>query len=290
MWETHKTRADLLAEGLTGRQITAAVRSGAIIRARRDRYLPGDAPDAVVRAVRVGGRLTCLSLLSMLEVFVLTNSRLHVHLEPRMSRMRSPHDSSRRLELKKLHGTRLHWFSPCAPAGTATCVSIVLALTHAVVCQTPRAAIASIDSALNKGYIRFVDVATIFDELPAKYRVLARLVDGRAQSGPETLVRLMLVSIGCIVDLQVEFEGVGFVDIVADGWLVVECDSEQYHSAWDQQVKDYTRDLRLAQRGFSVLRLTASDIMEHPEDVIAALRGLIESRRSTALRRRHRRR
>lgn len=286
MWETHRTRTDLRAEGWTARQITAAVRSGELIRARRDRYLPGDAPEGVVRAVRVGGRLTCLSLLSMLEVFVLTNSRLHVHLDSRMSRMRAPHDRSQRLNRDELHGTRLHWFSPWSPAETATCVSIILALAHAVLCQPPRAAIASIDSALNKGLIRDEHVATIFGALPAKYRVLARLVDGRAQSGPETLVRLMLISLGCVVDLQVRFEGVGFVDIVADGWLVVECDSRQHHSSWEQQVKDYTRDLKLAQRGFSVLRLTARDIMEHPEEVLAALRGLIEARPSRTRRRR----
>ena len=280
MWETHRTRADLFADGLSGRQITEAVKSGALIRARRDRYLPGDAPDAVVRAVRVGGRLTCLSLLTMLEVFVLTNSRLHVQLDPRMSRMRSPHDRARRLDLKRLHGTRLHWLSPGEHLGAATCVSVVVALAHAVLCQAPRAAIASIDSALNKGMIRLEDVASIFDHLPAKYRVLARLVDGRAQSGPETLARLMLLSLGCAVDLQVEFDDVGFVDIVADGWLVVECDSQQYHSDWDQQVKDYARDLKLAQRGFAVLRLTAKDIMDHPEEVLAALRGLIEARRA----------
>jgi hypothetical protein len=214
----------------------------------------------------------------MLEVFVLTNTRLHVHLDRRMSRMRAPHDSSQRLNLDQLHRTRLHWFSPWQPAEAATCVSILLALAHAVVCQPPRAAIASIDSALNKGLIREEHVATIFGALPAKYRVLARLVDGRAQSGPETLVRLMLIGLGCVVDLQVRFEGVGFVDIVADGWLVVECDSRQHHSSWEQQVKDYTRDLKLAQRGSSVLRLTARDIMEHPEEVLAALRGLIEAR------------
>jgi hypothetical protein len=278
MWDVHRTRADLFADGLSGRQITAAVEAGELIRARRDRYLPPDAPDEVVRAVRVGGRLTCLSLLRLHEVFVLTNSRLHVQLAPRMSRMRSPHDRAHRLDLAKLHGTRLHWLAPREDAGAATCASLVVALAHAVLCQAPRAAIASIDSALNKGLIQTEEVATVFELLPAKYGVLRSLIDGRAQSGPETLVGLMLLGLGCEVDLQVEFDGVGFVDIVADCWLVVECDSKQHHADWDQQVKDYTRDLRLAQRGFAVLRLTAKDIMERPEEVLSALRGLVATR------------
>jgi very-short-patch-repair endonuclease len=228
--------------------------------------------------VRVGGRLTCLSLLKLHEVFVLANSKLHVQVAPRMSRMRSPHDRSHRLDLTKLHGTRLHWLTAREDGGAATCASLVEALAHGVLCQAPRAAIASIDSALNKGLVGMEDIATIFAMLPAKYGVLRPLIDGRAQSGPETLVRLMLLALGCAVDLQVEFDGVGFVDIVVDDWLVVECDSRQHHSDWEQRVKDYTRDLRLAQRGYAVLRLTAKDIMERPEEVLSALRGLVSAR------------
>ena len=278
MWTTHRTRRDLMADGMTARDITAAVRAGALIRARRDRYLPPETPDAVVRAVRVGGRLTCLSLLQHLEVFVETNARLHVHLDTRMSRMRSPHDRRRKLDLKKLHGTRLHWLAMPNDPGAATCTDLVVALAHAVLCQPPRAAIASIDSALNKKLIRSEQLSSIFEILPAKYAVLASLVDGRAQSGPETLVRLMLAGLGCSTRLQVEFENVGFVDLVADGWLVIECDSKEFHSDWDQQVKDYQRDLELARQGYAVLRLTASDILFRPDEVLAALRGLLTQR------------
>jgi len=278
MWETHLTRADLMAEGMTGRQITAAVRSGELIRARRDRYLQAGAPEAVVRAVRVGGRLTCLSLLTLLGVFVHRNARLHVHLAPQMSRMRSPHDRRHRLDHTRRHGTRLHWLAAPESWGAQTHVGIVVALAHAVLCQAPRAAIATIDSAVNKGLISIAEVSSVFDLLPAKYGVLRRLVDGRAQSGPESLVRLMLLSLGCRVELQVEFDQVGFVDLVADGWLVVECDSKQFHSSWEQQLKDRRRDLALAQRGYVVLRLTAQDIMDRPDEVVAALRGTVQSR------------
>ncbi len=65
------TRADLLAGGGTRRSIQGAVRRGDLIHVRRDRYLPGAAHEQFARAVRVGGRLTCLSLLAMLGVFVL---------------------------------------------------------------------------------------------------------------------------------------------------------------------------------------------------------------------------
>ena len=278
MWESHKTRAELLAQGLSPRTLTAAVRSGALIRARRGCYLPPDAPDDVVRAVRVGGRLTCLSLLQLLGVFVLANSRLHVHLFPDATRMRTPHDRKKRLYPRKASGTRLHWHALPASPGTATCTDVVVALVHAVLCQAPRAAVASIDSALNMGLITLEQVDSVFDLLPSKYAVLRLLVDGQAQSGPETLVRLMLLGLGCSVSLQVEFEDVGFVDLVVDDWLVVECDSKKFHSDWAQQLKDYRRDLTLARAGYVVLRLTAEDIMYRPEAVLAALRGVLKAR------------
>jgi very-short-patch-repair endonuclease len=108
--------------------------------------------------------------------------------------------------------------------------------------------------------------------------VLRGLIDGRAQSGPETLVRLMLHRLGASVDLQVEFDDVGFVDLVVNGWLVIECDSKAHHSDWEQQLKDYRRDLALAQRGYIVLRLVAEDIMYNHDEVFRAVRGAVVSR------------
>jgi hypothetical protein len=278
MWEEHRTRADLFAEGMSRRAIARAVRDGALIRARRDRYLPADTPDNVVRAVRVGGRLTCLSLLELQGIFVLANSILHVHLPRKSTRMRTPGDRKKRLNPKRALDTRLHWLACADCTGAATCVDVVVALAHAVLCQAPRAAVASIDSAINLGRITVDQVASVFDLLPAKYGVLRALVDGRAQSGPETLVRLMVRSLGGAVTPQVEFEDVGVVDLVVDDWLVIECDSKDFHSDWAQRLKDYRRDLALAQAGYVVLRLTAEDILYRPDVVLAAVRGALSTR------------
>lgn len=157
---------------------------------------------------------------------------------------------------------------------------MVDALVHAVRCQPVRYAIATLDGALNLGLIRVADLADIFSALPAKFAALRPLLDGRAQSGPETLVRLMARSLGCTVALQAHFVGVGYVDLVLDGWLVVECDSKEFHESWKQQVKDRNRDLALAKLGYVTLRLTAAQIMYRPDEVGTALRALIEGRRS----------
>jgi very-short-patch-repair endonuclease len=277
---SHRTRSELFLEGWSRRRIDSALTRGELVRARRDRYLPGDTPDAIVRAVRVGGRLTCLSLLRMMGVFVRRNDRLHVHMHGTDSRMRSPHDRRQRLEPRHRRGVRLHWLALTNGVGQATCVGMVDALVHAVLCQSPRDAIATLDSALNKRLVTPADIAEVFGALPARYGALLPLLDGDAESGPESLMRLMLRMLGCRVEVQVVVEGVGRVDLVVDGWLVIECDSRQFHEGWEAQEEDRRRDLALAALGYTTIRPTATMIMDQPEVVLAAVRGLMRSRRA----------
>lgn len=272
------SRADLRAVGMTPRQITAAVRGGRLIRPRQGCYVTVDAPPALIRAVRVGGRLGCLSLLSALGVFVFDDHVLHVHMSRGDGRLRSPTDAAALPPRGARDGVVLHWH-PLVADATTGCVGVVDALIHAVRCQEPRYAIATLDSALDKGAIDEAALADVFAALPRRFQVLRTFVDGRSQAGTETLVRLMLLRLGCRVDLQVWFDDVGFVDLLVDEWLVVECDSKEFHSDWAQQVKDYTRDRVLATRGYTVLRLTAADILYRPDVVVDALRGLIRRNR-----------
>jgi very-short-patch-repair endonuclease len=272
------SRAELRAQGMTERGIRAAVRGGVLVRARRDCYLGADAPPELVRAVRVGGRLGCVSLLALHGVFVFDHSALHVHMERGDSRMRDA-DSAAPLPARRARrAVTLHWHRLTQPA-SAGCVDIVDALIAAVRCQSPRNAIATLDSALHLGLADADRLDEVFGALPRRFRILRSFLDGRAESGTETLVRLMLWKLGCRVDLQVPFRGVGFVDLLVDGWLVVECDSREFHSSWEQQRKDYVRDRRLAAEGYCVLRLSAEDILYRPEVVVEALRGLVHSSR-----------
>jgi len=287
MAEQHEvsTRVRLLNNGFSRRGLARAVASGTVVRVRRDRYMSPDSPKSVQDAVRIGGRLTCLSLLQLLGVFVFENTNTHVHITRGTSRMRSAAPSGGPLEPRGERAQRLHWLPLVrAEKATGARVHIVDALAQAVLCQAPRYAIASIDSALNKRLIRVADLADLFAALPPRFAVLRTLVDRRAQSGPETLVRLMARALGCRIDLQVRFEGVGRVDLVLDGWLVVECDSKEFHSEWEQQVKDRSRDIALAALGYATLRLTAADIMYRPDVVLAALRNLVAAHRGCGAR------
>lgn len=274
------TRGDLFLQGHTRSSITTALRAGELRHVRRDRYLPPDADEAFVRAVRVGGRLTCLSYLALLGVFVLANREFHVHVPPTASRLRSPRQHRRRNRPIRKGEVRVHWTDLIEKCGQASATGIVDALSHAVMCQPPAAAIASLDSAINKRLIAESDLRRIFAVLPARFQVLAGFIDGRAESGAESLVRVMARRLGCDIDLQVSFGKIGRVDLILDGWLVVECDGKEFHEDWSSQVRDRRRDLALAARGYAILRLPAADIMYRQDDVLAALRGLIDARRA----------
>jgi very-short-patch-repair endonuclease len=274
------TRSELLADGFTRRSLRRAVEEGALIHVRRDRYLRSAADERLVRAVRVGGRLTCLSLLSLMGVFVLENHALHVLVAPGASRLRSAHSTKLALGDVQPGTIRVHWAQESEQRGQATTAAILDALLHAVHCQSPRAMVATLDSALHVGLLAETEIGDVFAALPPRFGVLRSMLDGRAESGPESLVRLMARMLGCDIRIQVVFPGIGRVDLLLDGWLVVECDSEGFHADWASRRVDHARDLALAALGYVTFRPVAEDIMYRPDRVLAALRGLIGSRRT----------
>ncbi|HEV7567680.1 MAG TPA: type IV toxin-antitoxin system AbiEi family antitoxin domain-containing protein [Microbacteriaceae bacterium] len=88
---------ELRAAGATERMLTSAVRLGHLIRVRRGWYcLPGT-DRATVEAVRVGGRLGCVSALGDLGIFAFDQSRTHLHLRSEASRLRSSTDAASRV-------------------------------------------------------------------------------------------------------------------------------------------------------------------------------------------------
>ncbi|MET2010823.1 type IV toxin-antitoxin system AbiEi family antitoxin domain-containing protein [Microbacterium chocolatum] len=267
-------RSDLRAQGWTDRDVGAAVADGRLLRPRPGAYLAADASTDVVDALALGGRLACVSALAHRGVFVLDASALHVHLHTR----RPSAPVSTRL-------IRRHWSTlRRMPHPRAASVEPLDALACALRCQPPRASVASLDSALHGGHLRMDELDELFRLLPRRHRVLRRLVDARAESGPETLVRLLLRSLGAAFDVQVVIAGVGRVDFLVEGWLIIECDSRAFHSDWDAQRRDRRRDQAAAALGYATFRPIAEDITWHPDVVRSALRGLLSSRRGVAAR------
>ncbi|WP_417562133.1 endonuclease domain-containing protein [Microbacterium sp.] len=260
---TFLSRDALLARGARARDITRLVAEGRLIRLRNGRYVGADAPDAVVRAGSLGARLDCVSLLGELGVFIHTQERLHVQVERGSTRLPKPGVDVVR-----------HWRGSSCEHGRL-CADIVDALAQAVRCQPLRAAIATLDSAWHHGLVDEEQINDVFAVLPRRYGVLRDLLDPRAESGPETIMRLMLRGLGCTVDVQVKIHGVGRVDFVVDGWLIVECDSRKYHEGWNNQKRDRRRDLVAAALGYTTVRPIAEDILYNRERVLAMLTQIL---------------
>ena len=107
--------------------------------------------------------------------------------------------------------------------------------------------------------------------------MLRALLDPRAEAGTESLTRLILRTIGCRFDLQVRIDGVGRVDFVVDGWLIIECDSREFHSSWEAHARDRRRDASALERGYATVRLLAVDVLENPDAVRAQLQRIVDA-------------
>ncbi|WP_226533458.1 endonuclease domain-containing protein [Microbacterium paraoxydans] len=262
------SRADLTASGMTSRDITRAIDSGRLRRLRRDRYAIEPVSAAVAEAVRIGGRLSCVSLLVEIGVFVHLRDVLHVHVRPGSSRVRRPQSKH----------TLLHWNTWSGDPEPLHAAALADAVAQAVRCQQPRAAVATLDSIMHHGLMSWDEVLRVFEWLPKRYRPLLALVDSSAESGPETFMRLLLRALGVTYETQVVIDGVGRVDFLVEGWLIIECDSKEFHEGWEKQVDDRRRDLAAATKGYITIRPLASDILRRDsalrETVDAVIRSL----------------
>ena len=272
------SRAAMLQGGGTGDDITRAVKAGLLLRLRRDHYAYPDVDPDVFQAVRVGGRMACLTLLQKLGVFVLKSVGPHIQLAPHMSRIRQP----------EVKSTVMHWSQRTLKECPRHVVSIRDAVWQSVLCQEPRAAIATLDSVLHLRLATREQLIELFTLLPARLQALWQLVDGSAGSGPETYMRLILRTLGLQYETQVEIPGVGRVDFVVEGWLIIECDSKEFHEEWEQQVIDRSRDIAAAGLGYTTIRPIASDILFDSPGVRQKISDVVEafgprlSRRRTA--------
>ncbi|WP_434810466.1 hypothetical protein [Microbacterium sp. bgisy189] len=255
--------AQLRHDGIGRRAIADAVHEGALVRVRRGRFVAPDVPSPILAAARLGARLDCISRLRRLGVFVQDHARLHVQVAPTASRLPAcPDDATR------------HW-RPSDAGRDDLEVPITEALAQAIRCQSPRAAIATLDSAWHRGLVDEADLAEVFALVPRRHRRLRPLLDRRAESGIETLVRLMLRALGYRAELQVRIRGVGRVDLLVDGWLIIECDSEEFHGSWEDHRRDRRRDAAAIALGYTPLRLLTEDVLYHPDLIIGWLRAAL---------------
>lgn len=133
----------------------------------------------------------------------------------------------------------------------------------------------SLDSAVHLGLISPTELEPLLGRLPDVYAEYLGLVDGRAESGLETHVRLLLRSVGIRTRVQARIDGVGRVDLLVGDRLVIETDGRLWHSDERSFADDKRRDLALAERGYLVLRLSYAQVMHESDYVLSVVRSLV---------------
>jgi len=274
------TRAQLLARGVAPRDLTAAVRTNRLLRVREGFYARPDADPFLLQAVRIGGRLGCVSALAAQGVWVAPHLFPHVSLDPKASRLRSPRDRFRPLQPETLDGCELHWVAPIDPGRASVhTVSIIDALAQAARCQSKELAVAALDSALYQRLVVQAQVDALIATLPSRLAPLAGLTEARCMSGIETIIRLILIELGIAFEPQVTFPGIGTVDFVVAGCVIVETDGHLGHDGEIASLRDYARDAALAARGYIVVRLNYRQVMFERDLAVAAILGAVRSHR-----------
>lgn len=269
------TTAELTAHGRSRRWIEGEVRNGGLVPVRKGHFAMPGAPLDVVRAVRVGGLATGATAAAALGLWVPPDDRLAVAVPPTASRLRNPDDPAR--ALTSTDRVRVHWTArPLPPTVSATRIAPpLLVFEHVLLTHPPEQAIAVLDSALHQRRVRLGDLALLRECLPAHLADLVRHVDGRCESGIESIARFLLQLAGLDVAVQVQIDGLGRVDLVVEGRLIVELDGRETHAGSFEL--DRHRDAVAARLGYRTLRFSYSKVMHHwpevLETVLAALAG-----------------
>lgn len=231
--------------GHSRHRIATALATHEVIRPRIGWIALPNADAAAIRAVALGGRLASGNALAARGIWVDQLVGLSVHVPPNASRLPPLAPGERRTCRRLIRAM---------DATTEWCVSVPDALIQLSYEAEPVPWLTSVDSSLQHGAMDREVLEVVARGIPADHRKVLALADGRAQSGNETRFRVMLIREGFGVQIQAKIALVGWVDLLVDGWLIVEIDSREHHDRISEQERDRIRDGNALLLGFATLR------------------------------------
>lgn len=254
--------------GISRKALSHAVDSGGIARVRSGVFAVPRTPPVVLAAAAHGGAVTCTTALRLHGIWVLADDEPHVWLG-RNGRSH-PHPGCRCIG---------HFFDGDTRFGV---VSVEIALLHAHRCGGDEAFFVSFESAWRLGLVSRAARARIRDALPERARWLVDLARPDADSGLESLLRLRLHILGISLDTQVTIDGVGRVDFVVGGRLIIEVDGRANHASSDKRHKDLMRDAVASRLGYETLRFDYAQVVHDWPTVQSAILGALVRARDHA--------
>jgi very-short-patch-repair endonuclease len=255
------TRDELLALGWPPAAITAAVRSGTLIRLRRAWYATPGVPFEQRIAIAMGGRVGGVSAARSYGMWTGDDDRIHVSWPPHgnvaVAGRRFAYPYSKELADRVIVP---HWRAGVAgPDSWRESVAESIRQTFAV-CD-PALGVAMADSACRLGLATADAVRALLPQLPRRFHTLAAAIDGSTDSGLESIVRLWLLEMGIPFLLHARILGLE-VDFLIGRSLIIETDGRDFHTGGAFEV-DRQRDLATGLHGYVTIRLSYRQIMEN---------------------------
>lgn len=244
----------LRSRGVTQWEINRGVDDGSALRIRRGVLALPDTPPELVTAVREHARLTCISAATYYGLW----------------RVREPEE----VHLSRLERTAAdcvnHWSRSVAAHERLPVVGLADVLVHVLQCRPEEESVAMVECALRLGRLDSgVLEARLRGRRNGKARAALAKVECSADSAIEVVARLLLRGAGLQVRPQVQIPGVGRVDFLVEGFLVVEIDGAAYHSDRQSLRRDRLRNNAAVASGYTVLRFTYEDVMFYPQELLA---------------------
>ena len=255
------TTAELRRHGFSKAAITGMVDGDRLRPVRRGLWAEPDAPPELVRVARLGGVATATTGARALELWTPDDDVLHVAVPPGASRLRDPDDATTPLAADAL--VRVHWSGRVNAAHTYPdrIAPLLGVLEHVIRCMRPELGLAVVDSALHQRRLRASELPLLASQLPEHLRGVLRYADARADSGLETVVRYLLVLAGMAVQVHPVLPGIGEVDLLVGGRLIIETDGRRFHLG-DAFARDRSRDRTATIDGYRVLRLSYRQVVD----------------------------
>lgn len=273
------TRRELIAEGYTGRQLGYAVAIGMLLRVRKGWYATPDADPALLTAIRVGGRLGCVSAAEVYGWATAEGHTVHISLAENASRLRHSETWAVQPPANEIPGVTLHWHSPVRrPNRQRLLTSRYETALQIASCQDPDFAVAAFDSFVHTDPRGSADIEEWLGDVAPRFLETLPRREAGCHSFLETIGRIRLERSGLTGRHQVDVDGVGRVDLLIDDWLVIEWDGREFHDRPDAHEQDRWRDAMLTARGYRVLRFSYRMVMDDWWAVIGAIRAALVSR------------
>lgn len=253
--------AHLIRLGHGRRSIGRAISRGDILRVCEGWVATTDASQTSIIAIANRGKLSGSTALATRGVWDGVDHRIHVQVPV------NSHGSVRRVSTPlaaftppkhPMRGVVRHWTherrsNPLEPPWR---VSVIDALVQVAKIAPREQFIACVESAVCKKELTRAGIPILFSLLPQRLQSLSSSLDFGSESGLETIARLRLAPCVRRIVTQVKIPGIaklggdGRVDLLIDGWLVIELDGDEFHDP----VADRERNAALVRLGYRVHR------------------------------------